>query len=116
MRQQLLADVEEKLVQFRKYVSEVTTEHLIGPEDIVNMDEVPLIFDLPLTRIVGKKDKSSISVKTTGHDFSTDLLTTIISNHEILRLTGSFVPISRVSWTFTRSFHEVFHFIFKLNC
>jgi len=79
--QQPPAEFEEKLVQFRNYVSEVTTGHLIGPEDIVNMDEVPLTFDLPLTRTVGRKDKSSINVKTTGHNFSTDLLTTVISNH-----------------------------------
>lgn len=31
------------------------------------MDEVPLTFDLPLTRTVNKKGESSVTLKTTGH-------------------------------------------------
>ena len=32
------------------------------------MDEVPLTFDLPLTRTVNKKGESSITLRTTGHE------------------------------------------------
>lgn len=32
------------------------------------MDEVPLTFDLPLTRTVNRKGESSVTLKTTGHE------------------------------------------------
>lgn len=36
-------------------------ENSIGPDNIVNMDEVPLMFDMPLIQTVNKKGESSIT-------------------------------------------------------
>ncbi|KAK7921805.1 hypothetical protein WMY93_008707 [Mugilogobius chulae] len=66
--QQLPSDYEEKLTNFRKFTQAKIAEYLIGPDDIVNMDEVPLTFDMPLTRTVNKKGESSVTLKTTGHE------------------------------------------------
>ena len=66
--QQLPPDYEEKITNFRKYTEAKVAEHSIGPDEIINMDEVPLTFDLPLTRTVNKKGESSITLKTTGHE------------------------------------------------
>ena len=66
--QQLPPDFVEKLANFRNFVNERIAEDLIGPQDIINMDEVPLTFDLPLTRTVNKKGESSVTLKTTGHE------------------------------------------------
>ena len=66
--QQLPPDYEEKVLNFRKYTDAKIAEHSIAPHDIINMDEVPLTFDLPLTRTVNRKGESSVTLKTTGHE------------------------------------------------
>uniref|UniRef100_A0A8C7QPE1 DDE-1 domain-containing protein n=1 Tax=Oncorhynchus mykiss TaxID=8022 RepID=A0A8C7QPE1_ONCMY len=66
--QQLPPDYEEKVSNFRKFTDAKIEEHSIGPHDIINMDEVPLTFDLPLTRTVNRKGESSVKLKTTGHE------------------------------------------------
>lgn len=66
--QQLPPDYEEKIASFRQFTQAKLEEHSIGPGEIINMDEVPLTFDLPLTRTVNKKGESSVTLKTTGHE------------------------------------------------
>lgn len=66
--QQLPPDYEEKIASFRQFIQSKLDEHSIGPDEIINMDEVPLTFDLPLTRTVNKKGESSVTLKTTGHE------------------------------------------------
>ncbi|KAJ4946549.1 hypothetical protein JOQ06_024214 [Pogonophryne albipinna] len=66
--QQLPPDYEEKVSNFHKFTDAKIAEHSIGPHDIINMDEVPLTFDLPLTRTVDRKGESSVTLKTNGHD------------------------------------------------
>lgn len=66
--QQLPPDYEEKLALFRTFTQTKIAEHSIGADEIINMDEVPLTYDMPLMRTVNKKGDSSISVKTTGHE------------------------------------------------
>ena len=61
-------DYKEKVTNFRKFTQSRIAEDSIGPDDIITMDEVPLTFDLPLTRTVNKKGESSITLKTTGHE------------------------------------------------
>lgn len=63
--QQLPPDYEEKLANFHTFTQTKIAENSIGPDDKINMDEVPLTFDLPLTRTVNKKGDSSITLKTT---------------------------------------------------
>lgn len=66
--QQLPLDYQEKIKNFHKFVETKTQEHSTGADDIINMDEVPLTFDLPLTRTVNKTGASSMLLKTTGHE------------------------------------------------
>uniref|UniRef100_A0AAY4D6J5 HTH CENPB-type domain-containing protein n=1 Tax=Denticeps clupeoides TaxID=299321 RepID=A0AAY4D6J5_9TELE len=47
---QLPSDLKEKTTNFSKF-----TENSIGPENIINTNEIPLPFDLPLTGTVNKK-------------------------------------------------------------
>ena len=68
--QQVPDDLTEKLQLFRNFVAEQISENLIGPDFIVNMDEVPLSFDMPLTRTINTKGESSVPIKTTGHEKS----------------------------------------------
>ncbi|XP_005751641.1 uncharacterized protein LOC102209438 [Pundamilia nyererei] len=66
--QQLPPDYQEKVENFHKFVEKKIQENSIGPDDIINMDEVPLTFALPLTRTVNKTGASSVLLKTTGHE------------------------------------------------
>ncbi|KAJ0063420.1 hypothetical protein NL108_002759 [Boleophthalmus pectinirostris] len=66
--QQLPADYQEKVENFHKFVETKIQENSIRPDDIINMDEVPLTFDLPPTRTVNKTGASSVLLKTTGHE------------------------------------------------
>lgn len=66
--QQLPPDFEDKLQNFRNYTQEHISENLIGPQDLINMDEVPLTFDLPLTRTVDNTGASTVTIKTSGHE------------------------------------------------
>lgn len=53
--QQLPPNYKEKVTNFRKFTQTKIAEDSIGPDDIINTDEVPSTFDLPLTRTVDKK-------------------------------------------------------------
>ena len=57
-------DYEEKVSNFRKFTDAKIGEHSIGPHDVINMNEVPLTFDLPLTRTVNRKGESAVTLKT----------------------------------------------------
>ena len=70
LAQQLSADHVEKLQSFRTFVQKQIAEHKIRNDNIINMDEVPLTFDIPMNRTVEKKGTSSITIHTTGHDKS----------------------------------------------
>lgn len=65
--QQLPPKYEEQVTHFHKFIQTKIAENSIGPDDI-NMDEVPLTFDLPLTRTVNKKGEASVTLKTRGHE------------------------------------------------
>ncbi|XP_039542041.1 uncharacterized protein LOC120489360 isoform X2 [Pimephales promelas] len=66
--QQLPPDYEEKVSNFHKFTDAKIAAHSIGLHNIINMDEVPLTFDLPLTRTVNRKGESSVTLKTNGHE------------------------------------------------
>lgn len=55
--QQLPPDYEEQVANFRKFIQTKIEKNSIEPDNIINMDEVPLTFDLPLTRTVTIKVK-----------------------------------------------------------
>lgn len=66
--QQLPPDYEDKITNFREFTQRQIGEYSIGPDEIINMDEVPLTFDLPLTRTVNKTGESTVTLRTTGHE------------------------------------------------
>ncbi|XP_013880698.1 uncharacterized protein LOC106529748 [Austrofundulus limnaeus] len=68
--QQLPADYQEKLANFRTYCRNKITEKKIRPEHIINMDEVPLTFDIPVNRTVDKTGARTVNVRTTGNEKS----------------------------------------------
>lgn len=55
-------------INFSDFTQRKIEEYSIGSDEIMNMDEVHLMFDLPLTRTVNKKGESTFMVRTTGHE------------------------------------------------
>ncbi|KAF4794152.1 pogo transposable element with KRAB domain-like protein [Turdus rufiventris] len=84
--QQLLVDYEEKLSTFCSYCKSKISEKNIEPHSIINMDEVPLTFNMPLTRTVEQTGTSTVLIKTTGNEktFFTVILG-VLSNGQKLR-------------------------------
>lgn len=70
MCQKLPADHIEKIQNFREFVALQIQENTIIADSIVNMDEVPLTFDIPMGRTVNQIGERSISIRTTGHEKS----------------------------------------------
>lgn len=70
MCQKLPSDFQEKLDSFRNYVQKAIGDNNISLEYIVNMDEVPLTFDIPINRCVDEKGVKSVNIRTTGHEKS----------------------------------------------
>ncbi|KAF4805031.1 pogo transposable element with KRAB domain-like protein [Turdus rufiventris] len=66
--QQLPADYEEKLATFRSYCKSKISEKSIQADHIINMDEVPLTFDMPLNQTVDRTGTSTVSILTTGKE------------------------------------------------
>lgn len=64
--QQLPPDWEQKTRDFLSFLSNATHEHNIPVEYIINMDEVPLAFDIPATRTVNKIGEKTVPILTTG--------------------------------------------------
>lgn len=66
--QALPADFHEKVTNFRRFVKGKIDEHGITLDRIINMDEVPLTFDIPLNRTVNAKGEKTVNIRTTGHE------------------------------------------------
>ena len=60
----------EKIDNFRKYALNKQQKFNISDEQIINMDEVPLRFGIPMSHTVDKVGKETISIITTGHEKS----------------------------------------------
>uniref|UniRef100_A0A8C3TJ34 HTH CENPB-type domain-containing protein n=1 Tax=Catharus ustulatus TaxID=91951 RepID=A0A8C3TJ34_CATUS len=65
--QQLLTDYKEKLAAFWSYCKSKISEKNIQPHCIINMDKVPLTFDMPLTRSVEHTGTPTVPIRTTGN-------------------------------------------------
>lgn len=64
MCQKLPLDFQAKIDSFRAFVEkEVTTQNVLS-DHIINMDEVPVTLDIPLSRTVAKKGQKSVSIVT----------------------------------------------------
>lgn len=66
--QQLPENWEERMANFREFVGKAIEESGLTPGDVINMDEVPMSFDIPATRTVAEAGTKSIAIKTTGHE------------------------------------------------
>uniref|UniRef100_A0A8C3TR03 HTH CENPB-type domain-containing protein n=1 Tax=Catharus ustulatus TaxID=91951 RepID=A0A8C3TR03_CATUS len=66
--QRLPADYKEKVARFRSYCKDKISENSIQPHCIINMDEVPLTFDMPLTRTVDHTGTATVPVRTMGNE------------------------------------------------
>lgn len=70
LAQQLPADHQEKIESFRAFVIDQLKKYNINSDCIINMDEVPLTFDIPMNRTVDVQGSSSVTIRTTGHEKS----------------------------------------------
>lgn len=66
--QRLPDDWEKKLDDFREFVHKEISQHDLSPDDVINMDEVPMVFDIPPTRSVAEVGVKTVAVATTGHE------------------------------------------------
>jgi len=66
--QRLPDDWEEKMSSFRDFVANEITARNLSPDDVINMDEVPMSFDIPPTRSVAPVGTKTIGISTTGHE------------------------------------------------
>ena len=67
MCQCLPADSQEKMDVFSLFVLDTIHEHGMTRDHIINMDKVPLTFDIPMTTTVDKKGAKSVTIQTTEH-------------------------------------------------
>ena len=51
-----------------KSKAEQTEEYSVRADNIVNMDEVPLTFNIPMEKTVDSHGVNSVTIKTTGHE------------------------------------------------
>ena len=70
IQQKLPAQLEKQLERFMKRVKELRKAHSFSPELIINMDETPLYFDMPVSRNFNKSGARQIRVKSTGAEKS----------------------------------------------
>lgn len=66
--QKLPADHEEQVTSFREFVSRKSQEFNFDADHVLNMDEVPLTFDIPMNRTVDNKGNKTVTIRTTGHE------------------------------------------------
>ena len=66
--QKLPKDVDEKVQKFFAFVIKERKRFDFALENIINMDETPMYFDMPGNTTVDKVGSKTVSVKTTGHE------------------------------------------------
>ena len=66
--QRLPEDWEQKVDDFRTFVHNEIIQHNLTPNDVINMDEVPMMFDIPATRLVAQVGAKTVAISTTGHE------------------------------------------------
>lgn len=70
MCQQLPADFNEKVENFQNFIESAVAKFNVLHDHIINMDKVPLTFDIPMGRSVNERGQRSVNIKTTGHEKS----------------------------------------------
>ncbi|KAF4795128.1 pogo transposable element with KRAB domain-like protein [Turdus rufiventris] len=80
--QQLPADYKEQLATFRSYCKSKISENNIQPHCIINMDEDPLTFDMPLMRTVEQTGTPMVPIKTTANEKTSFTVVLSVSSDE----------------------------------
>jgi len=70
MCQRLPDNFQQKLDSFKALVHQKITRHSTGWDHIINMDEVPPTFDIPMSCSISDKGEKTINERTTGHQKS----------------------------------------------
>uniref|UniRef100_A0A3P8W7B6 HTH CENPB-type domain-containing protein n=2 Tax=Cynoglossus semilaevis TaxID=244447 RepID=A0A3P8W7B6_CYNSE len=66
MFQNLPPDFQVQFDSFRVFVKEQVTAHHVLPDHIINMDEVPITFDIPIKQSVAEKGQTGVTTVTAG--------------------------------------------------
>ena len=66
--QKLPEDLEEKITKFHSFVLGLRKKYNFDLQQIGNMDETPMFFDLPGNRTIDSIGKKTIQIRTTGHE------------------------------------------------
>ncbi|KAF4802272.1 hypothetical protein TURU_027258 [Turdus rufiventris] len=83
--QQLPVDYEEKLATFRSCCKSKMSEKNIQADHIININEIPLTFDMPLNRTVKITRISTVSIRSTGNKkASFTVVLSVLSNGQKL--------------------------------
>lgn len=53
---------------FQAFVADQTKKFNLGSNQIINMDEVLLTFNIPMNRTIDSKGTSSVNIRTTAHE------------------------------------------------
>jgi hypothetical protein len=64
--QQLPPNWQQKQELFVKFTNDAIKERNVRPRNVVNMDEVPLSFDIPANRTVHTVGERTVPILTTG--------------------------------------------------
>jgi len=65
--QRLPHEYKRKIIEFHKYVINIRKKLCFETGQLGNMDEVPLMFDVPSNKTVHVKDAKTIMIKTSGN-------------------------------------------------
>ena len=68
--QRMPGDLEEKIVDFHRFVLNCRKKDNYELVNIGNMDETPVWFDMPSARTVTTRGEKTVSITTTGHEKS----------------------------------------------
>ena len=68
LAQRLLAEMEEKIVEFHRFVLRARRRHDYQLSHILNMDETPMRFELPATRTLEFTGNRTVPILSCGGD------------------------------------------------
>jgi len=66
--QKMPEEYEQKIMAFHQFIINARKQSLFELNQIGNMDEVPLTFDVPSNKSVDVKGTKTVTIKTTGHE------------------------------------------------
>ena len=68
MAQKLPDDHQDQIDSFREFIGKKTDDFHFDGDHVINMDEVPLTFDIPMNWTVDNRGTNTVTIRTTGHE------------------------------------------------